>query len=102
MDMLQHLEEVPTQWRTAVKNNGGGYVNHVLYWATMCPAPAGPVGDLARELTSSFGSVDAFKEQFTDNATTLFGSGYVWLCARDDGTLVIATTSNQVRDKYHW
>ena len=101
MDLLQHLDEVPDQWRTAVKNNGGGYLNHVLYWASMCPAPAAPVGELAHELTSSFGSVDAFKEQFTDRATNLFGSGYVWLCARDDGTLVITTTSNQVRDIYH-
>ncbi len=79
----------------ALRNNGGGYYNHRLYWEVMSPngggAPSGPVADA---ISGSFGSYEAFKTEFSKAAVGVFGSGWAWLCAKD-GKLFITTTPNQ-------
>lgn len=98
VEQLQHLNQVPERWRTAIRNNGGGYANHVLYWATMCPSPVAPGETLLQKINTSFGDMDSFKQQFSEAAKTLFGSGYVWLCQRDTEELEIVKTQNQASD----
>ncbi|MBD1557417.1 superoxide dismutase [Vibrio sp. S9_S30] len=79
----------------AVRNNGGGFYNHVVYWNCMAPNAGGePQGDLGKAITDTFGSFDAFKEQFAQAAINTFGSGFAWLIVKD-GKLVITSTSNQ-------
>jgi Fe-Mn family superoxide dismutase len=79
----------------AVRNNGGGYWNHCLFWEIMGPNGGGqPSGELADAINSAFGSFDGFKEQFSKAAATRFGSGWAWLCVKD-GSLDICSTANQ-------
>lgn len=79
----------------AIRNNGGGYYNHILYWNCMAPDGGGqPEGDLAAAIEHTFGSFAQFQQQFSDAAVNTFGSGFVWLVVRD-GELVISSTSNQ-------
>lgn len=81
---------------TAVRNNGGGYYNHTLFWAVMSPDGGGkPSGDLAAAIDKDFGSFDAFKEEFNNAAATRFGSGWAWLVKQDGGKLVVSSTPNQ-------
>ena len=97
MKVLQKITEVPENWQVAIRNNGGGFVNHVIYWATMCPEGGGsPTGDLLMQINRAFGSYTAFQERFTSVASKLFGSGYVWLCEDEKGDLVISSSKNQV------
>ena len=71
---------VPENIRTAVRNNGGGHINHSMFWKIMTPGGGGaPVGNVAQAITSTFGSFDAFKEKFNQAAATRFGSGWAWL-----------------------
>lgn len=81
-----------------MRDNGGGFLNHVFYWETMCPSPQGegPTGKLAEDIVTAFGSFEDFKSAFTIAAATLFGSGYVWLCETEEGQLTIVSTQNQV------
>ncbi len=80
----------------AVRNNGGGYYNHNLFWDVMSPNGGGnPSGDLAAAINSSFGSYDAFAEQFATAAKTRFGSGWAWLCVHKGGKLEVCSTPNQ-------
>ncbi|MDN3722988.1 superoxide dismutase [Aequorivita sp. SDUM287046] len=80
----------------AVRNNGGGYYNHNLFWQVMSPNGGGkPSGDLAKAIESAFGSFDAFKEKFSEAAKTQFGSGWAWLCVQDEGKVEICSTPNQ-------
>jgi Fe-Mn family superoxide dismutase len=80
----------------AVRNNGGGFYNHSLFWNVMSPNGGGnPSGDLAAAIDSSFGSMDAFKEKFSAAAGTRFGSGWAWLCVHKGGKLDICSTANQ-------
>ncbi len=79
----------------AVRNNGGGFYNHSLFWNIMSPDGGGtPTGKIAEALNSNFGSFEAFKEQFSKAAATRFGSGWAWLVKQNDG-LVICSTANQ-------
>lgn len=79
----------------AVRNNGGGYYNHVLYWNCMTPNGGGvPSGELGRAIEETFGSFAEFQQQFSDAAITTFGSGFAWLIVKDN-QLVITSTSNQ-------
>ena len=79
----------------AVRNNGGGFYNHGLFWSVMSPNGGGtPTGDLAAAIDSAFGSFDAFKEAFSKAAATRFGSGWAWLCVKD-GALEVCSTANQ-------
>lgn len=80
----------------AIRNNGGGYYNHKLFWETMSPNGGGhPSGALAEAINSAFGSFDAFKEAFTKAAGTRFGSGWAWLVKNDDGSVKVTSTPNQ-------
>ncbi|HLF64202.1 MAG TPA: superoxide dismutase [Saprospiraceae bacterium] len=79
-----------------VRNNGGGYYNHNMFWEIMSPTGGGtPSGALASAIDKAFGSFDAFKEAFTKAATTRFGSGWAWLCVHPDSSVKICSTPNQ-------
>jgi Fe-Mn family superoxide dismutase len=94
-DLIKGINSVPEEIRTAVRNNGGGHINHTMFWEIMGPgkggAPSGAVGDA---ITSSFGSFDTFKEQFAKAGVGRFGSGWAWLIDAG-GKLVIESTANQ-------
>ena len=84
-----------SQHAPAIRNNGGGYYNHIVYWNCMSPNGGGePQGKLKQELLSTFGSFDEFKQQFAQAAINTFGSGFAWLIVKDK-KLVITSTSNQ-------
>ena len=94
-DLITDLGVVPDDIRTAVRNNGGGHVNHSFFWKLLAPGGAkAPSGDLAAAIDKSFGSFDAFKEAFAKAATTRFGSGWAWLSKTADG-LTVTSTANQ-------
>ncbi|NJK28033.1 MAG: superoxide dismutase [Coleofasciculaceae cyanobacterium SM2_3_26] len=94
-DILANLASLPADKQGAVRNNGGGYANHSLFWQIMGPNAGGaPSGELAAAIDSAFGSFDAFKEQFAAAAAGRFGSGWAWLIV-DNGTLAITSTPNQ-------
>ena len=93
--LANNLAIVPEAIKTAVRNNGGGHANHSMFWLTIGPRAGGaPVGTLASAITSTFGSFDKFKEQFTAAATTRFGSGWAWL-VKHGGKLEITSYPNQ-------
>jgi len=86
---------VPENIRTAVRNNGGGHINHSMFWQIMAPKAGGqPSGHVAQAIQSTFGSFDQFKEKFTAAALGRFGSGWAWLTAQG-GKLDIYSTANQ-------
>lgn len=94
--VLSRLNEVPDAVRTAVRNNGGGHVNHTMFWQIMKPNGGGePTGEIANAITSSFGSFDAFKTAFNDAGVKQFGSGWAWVTLGQDGKLQISSTPNQ-------
>jgi len=80
----------------AIRNNGGGYYNHCLFWEIMSPNGGGsPSGKIYDAILNSFGSFEDFKSNFTTAAGTRFGSGWAWLCVKKDGSLEICSTANQ-------
>ena len=80
----------------AVRNNGGGYYNHCLFWEVMHPDGGGqPEGDLADAITAAFGSFEGFKDAFAKAAATRFGSGWAWLCILPSGKLEVCSSANQ-------
>jgi len=80
----------------AVRNNGGGYYNHNLFWEILSPDGGGkPEGELATAIENTFGSFEAFKEEFSKAAATQFGSGWAWLCVHEGGKLELCSTPNQ-------
>jgi len=82
--------------KSAVRNNGGGFYNHSLFWKIMSPDGGGePSGDLAKAIDKSFGSYDGFKEAFSKAAATQFGSGWAWLTVHDGGGVEVCSTPNQ-------
>jgi Fe-Mn family superoxide dismutase len=86
---------VPENIRTAVRNNGGGHINHSMFWKIMGPGAGGaPVGNVAQAIVGAFGSFESFKEKFNQAAATRFGSGWAWLL-RSGGKLEITSTANQ-------
>lgn len=94
-DLIAHINAVPENIRTAVRNNGGGHYNHSMFWEIIGPKAGGqPGGELADAIKSDFGSFDAFKEKFTTAATTRFGSGWAWLTV-SNGKLCVCSTPNQ-------
>ena len=95
-EILANLEVLPEQIRGAVRNNGGGLYNHNLYFEIMGPNAGGePTGELAEKINETFGSFDAFKEEFAKAAATRFGSGWAWLVVNKDGKLKVTSTANQ-------
>lgn len=91
-DILKNIDK----YSGAVRNNGGGFYNHSLFWEVMSPNGGGePSGDLADAINRDFGSFNEFKTQFSNAAATRFGSGWAWLCKHDDGKLEVCSTPNQ-------
>lgn len=95
-ELLGNLDAVPESIRTTVRNNGGGFSNHNLFWEIMGPHGGGePTGALAAAIDKAFGGFAAFKEQFAKAAATRFGSGWAWLYVDKNGELVVGSTPNQ-------
>jgi len=95
-ELAMGLEGVPESIRTAVRNNGGGHLNHSMFWKLLAPGGAKePVGEVAKGIESSFGSFEAFKEAFAEAAVGRFGSGWAWLAVRGDGSFAVCSTANQ-------
>jgi Fe-Mn family superoxide dismutase len=94
-DLIKNLSAIPEDIRGAVRNNGGGHVNHTMFWQIMGPgkggAPTGPVGDAIK---GAFGSFETFKEQMNKGGAGRFGSGWVWL-VESHGKLSVESTANQ-------
>ena len=96
IELIADLDALPSSIRGAVRNNGGGYVNHTLFWDVMTPGGAkAPSGDLAAAINSAFGSLDDFKARFQAAAGGQFGSGWGWLCSDGKGGLSVVSTANQ-------
>jgi Fe-Mn family superoxide dismutase len=94
-EVIANLDSLPDDKKGAVRNNGGGHLNHSLFWESMSPDGGGePSGDLASAISDAFGSFDAFKEQFEAAGVGQFGSGWAWLVL-DGGSLKITSTPNQ-------
>lgn len=93
-ELVADLDMVPDDIRTAVRNHGGGHLNHSLFWTILSPQKTEPSAALTAALDAKFGSVQDFKVQFSEKATLLFGSGWVWLVL-DGKDLKIVTTPNQ-------
>jgi len=104
-DLLRDINSVPDDVRTAVRNNGGGHMNHTMFWQIMKPKGGGPpTGRIADEIKKSFGSFEEFQKQFNDAGTKRFGSGWVWLIRSKAGKLEITSTANQdnpIMDGHH-
>lgn len=95
-ELVQNLDKLPESIRTAVRNNGGGHVNHNLFWTIMSPEGGGkPEGTLAEAIISAFGSFDQFKDQLAAAGANRFGSGWAWLVVGKDGKLAVTSTANQ-------
>lgn len=94
---LDALQGQMSRFPLAVRNNGGGHWNHSQFWTVMAPPGEGgtPSEDLLAAITSSFGSLDAMKKEFSQVAASRFGSGWAWLIRTDDGSLAITSTANQ-------
>lgn len=93
--LLADLNSVPESIRLAVRNHGGGHVNHDLFWQIMATHAGGePTGDLATAIKREFGDFKSFKEKFSTAAATRFGSGWAWLSLKDD-KLIVSSTPNQ-------
>jgi Fe-Mn family superoxide dismutase len=94
--LLRGFDALPESVKTAVRNNGGGFANHNLFWETMSPNGGGaPSGALAAAIDGAFGSFDEFKKLFAAAATTRFGSGWAWLVVDAGGALKVYSTANQ-------
>lgn len=94
--LLRNLSSVPEDIRDAVRNHGGGHVNHSLFWTIMAPGAGGqPSGEVATTITETFGSFKAFQEQFNAAAAGRFGSGWAWLVKGPNGEISITSTANQ-------
>ncbi len=95
-ELVADLSAVPEDIRTAVRNNGGGHLNHSLFWPMMAPNAGGsPSGDLAAAIDKAFGNLDNFKGEFAKAATGRFGSGWAWLVVDKGGNLAVTSTPNQ-------
>lgn len=94
-ELMSNLNTLPGNIREAVRNHGGGHINHSLFWSIMSPQGGGkPTGELARNIDSTFTSFEGFQEEFAKVASTHFGSGWAWLVV-DNGTLRILSLPNQ-------
>lgn len=94
--LLKSINKLPKDIQTSVRNNGGGHYNHTFFWEILAPASTTKMSAaLESTLVKQFGSIDNFKAEFLKSATGQFGSGWVWLLKKADGTLYIASTPNQ-------
>lgn len=93
--LIEKLDDVPEKIRATVRNNGGGHINHSLFWQVMAPNAGGkPEGKLAQEIDKAFGSFEKFQEEFENAGKTQFGSGWAWLVV-DGNELKVVKTANQ-------
>lgn len=91
-EIFRNISKAPA----VIRNNGGGYYNHNLFWQCMSPNGGGnPTGKIADAIDKAFGSFEAFKTKFNDAAANRFGSGWAWLCVKDDKTLSVCSSANQ-------
>ncbi len=94
--LIREVNSLPANLQGAVRNNGGGHANHSLFWQVMGPNGGGePTGDLHTAIMNTFGSMEAFRDQFAQAAATRFGSGWAWLVVAPGGKLEITSTPNQ-------
>ena len=94
-DIIKKLDKLPDDIKTAVRNNGGGHINHSLFWEIMGPNGKGkPDGELAKQIDAAFGSFEDFQKEFENAGKTQFGSGWAWLVV-DNGKLAVTKTPNQ-------
>ncbi|MGT2741998.1 superoxide dismutase SodA [Streptococcus plurextorum] len=93
--LLSDVESIPADIRQALINNGGGHLNHALFWELLSPEKTEVPAELAADIDATFGSFDAFKDAFTAAATTRFGSGWAFLVVNKEGKLEILSTPNQ-------
>ncbi|MGC4008438.1 MAG: superoxide dismutase [Pseudomonas sp.] len=95
-ELIAGVESLPGPLRAPVRNNGGGHVNHSLFWTVMSPTGGGqPEGALARAIDADLGGFDAFKDAFTKAALSRFGSGWAWLTVTGEGRLAVESSANQ-------
>ncbi|MEK3886454.1 superoxide dismutase [Bacillus sp. FSL K6-3431] len=96
-ELLTNLDALPESIRTAVRNNGGGHLNHSLFWEILASPSEGnaPTGNLAIAINNSFGSFENFKDEFSKSAISRFGSGWAWLAVNSEKRLEITSTPNQ-------
>ena len=95
-DLIKNLDKLPEKIRTEVRNNGGGHLNHSMFWIMMTKnSSLEPIGQLETEIKKIWGTFEAFKEEFSNTAKKVFGSGWAWLAFDKSGKLTIASTSNQ-------
>lgn len=96
-ELVRNLDDVPEEIRTAVRNNGGGHLNHSLFWEVIAPDSGQNTisANLEKAIHESFGSFESFQKEFTAAATTRFGSGWAWLIINEDGKLKVTSTANQ-------
>ena len=95
VELIQNLNDVPEAIRMAVRNNGGGHVNHTMFWEQLKVGTAEPTGSLASAIDAAFGSLASFKETFEKAGLGRFGSGWAWLVLGKDGKLAVTSTPNQ-------
>lgn len=95
-ELIAKLNSLPEEIKTAVRNNGGGHLNHSIFWKIMSPNGGGePVGEVAKKIDEDLGGFDKFKEEFKKAALGRFGSGWAWLVVNKDGKFEIVSTPNQ-------
>jgi Fe-Mn family superoxide dismutase len=95
-ELIRNLNALPEDVRGVIRNNGGGHVNHTMFWQIMGPGKGGnPTGAVAEAITKTFGSFDAFKEKFEAAGVNQFGSGWAWLVKTKSGEFKITSTPNQ-------
>lgn len=95
-ELIKSLDDLPETIKTAVRNNGGGHLNHKMFWKVMSPNGGGnPVGEVAKKMDEDLGGFEKFKEDFKKAALGRFGSGWAWLVLDKDGKFAITSTPNQ-------
>lgn len=95
-DNLENIFSTISQYGPAIRNNGGGYYNHNIFWNSLSPNGGGePSGTLGEAINKKWGNLDNFKKEFSDAAATRFGSGWAWLIINKEGELEITSTANQ-------
>jgi Fe-Mn family superoxide dismutase len=95
-DLIRDLNQIPEDIRAAVRNNGGGHVNHTMFWKIMKPQGGGaPSGAISEVIAKTFGSFQDFQTKFNDAGVKQFGSGWAWLVGKPSGELLITSTANQ-------
>jgi superoxide dismutase, Fe-Mn family len=95
-ELLRDLNAIPEDIRAAIRNNGGGHMNHTMFWKIMKPKGGGePTGEIAQVIKTAFGSFKDFQSKFNDAGAKQFGSGWVWLVGKHDGSYQVISTANQ-------